>query len=73
MDVQALLAELFGRIPDEIRLAVESGELDGVCFIWASMRTCWRDALEGRVVVLLQVAPRPLPGLAHVPLAVDLG
>ena len=56
----------------EIRLAVESGELDGVCFNWASMRTSWRDALEGRVVVLLQVAPRPLPGLAHVPLAVDL-
>ena len=46
----------------DIRLAVESGELDGVCFNWTSMRTSWRHALDGRVAVVLQFSPRPCPG-----------
>jgi tripartite-type tricarboxylate transporter receptor subunit TctC len=57
----------------EIRLAVESGELDGVCMGWDSIKATWRRALDaGEVRVLLQVVPKPHPDLAALPLAVDL-
>jgi tripartite-type tricarboxylate transporter receptor subunit TctC len=56
-----------------IRLAVESGELHGACFNWVSMRSAWQHALEsGDVVVVLQLAPQPQPGLASVALVGDL-
>jgi tripartite-type tricarboxylate transporter receptor subunit TctC len=56
-----------------IRLAVEAGELDGACFNWASMRTAWQHALDsGEVIVVLQLAPRPLADLPAVPLVTDL-
>jgi hypothetical protein len=51
-----------------IRLAVESGELAGACFNWASMRTAWEHALaSGEVVVVLQLSARSLPDLPKVP------
>ena len=56
-----------------IRLAVESGELAGACFNWASMRTGWQHAIEaGEVVVVLQLAARPLADLPAVPLVTEL-
>jgi tripartite-type tricarboxylate transporter receptor subunit TctC len=56
-----------------MRLAVESGEVDGTSFAWSSMRTTWRKALEtGDVVVVLQAVPKPFPDLPNVPLAINL-
>jgi len=57
----------------EIRLAVESGEVDGFCGLWDSVKTVWRDGLEtGVAVAMIQAGPRPSPSLPGVPMAVDL-
>jgi len=57
----------------DMRLAVESGEIDGTTWGWDSMRGTWQKALEsGTVVVVLQTLPKPFPDLPRVPLAIDL-
>jgi tripartite-type tricarboxylate transporter receptor subunit TctC len=57
----------------DIRLAAESGELAGGCWQWESIKSTWRTGLDsGDVVVVLQVASKPLPDLPNVPLAIDL-
>jgi tripartite-type tricarboxylate transporter receptor subunit TctC len=57
----------------EIRLAAERGEVAGACWVWGSIKTGWRNAIEsGDVVVVLQNQPQPHPDLLHVPLAADL-
>ncbi len=54
-------------------LAVESGEADALLIGWDSARVTWRKALEkGDVVVVLLAAPKPLPDLPNVPLAIDI-
>ena len=56
-----------------IRLAVESGEIDGACWSWESMRVTWRKALEAQAVVpIVQFVAKPLPDLPNVPLATSL-
>jgi tripartite-type tricarboxylate transporter receptor subunit TctC len=56
----------------EIKLAAESGELDGGCWAWESMKTMWPRALEaGDVKVILMVMPKKHPELPSVPLAID--
>lgn len=56
----------------DIRLAVESGELAGSTWGWASMRSTWRKSLEtGDVAVVLQAVPKALPDLPNVPLAIN--
>jgi tripartite-type tricarboxylate transporter receptor subunit TctC len=56
----------------EIKLAAESGELDGGCWAWESMKTMWPGALkEGDVKVILMVMPKKHPDLPNVPLAID--
>jgi tripartite-type tricarboxylate transporter receptor subunit TctC len=56
----------------EIKLAAESGELDGGCWAWESMKTMWPRALEvGDVNVLLTVMPKRHPELPNVPVALD--
>src|SRR5690349_17361860 len=56
----------------EIKLAAESGELDGGCWAWESMKTMWPRALEtGDVKVILMVMPKKHPELPDVPLASD--
>jgi tripartite-type tricarboxylate transporter receptor subunit TctC len=57
----------------DIRVAVESGEVDGICgFSWASVRTTWRKAIEaGQVVIMLQNAARAHPDLPKVPLSIS--
>src|SRR5262249_25303862 len=57
----------------DIRVAVESGEGDGICgFSWASVRAAWRKAIEsGVVIVMLQNAPKSAPDLQKVPLAIS--
>jgi tripartite-type tricarboxylate transporter receptor subunit TctC len=57
----------------EIKLAAEAGELDGVCWGWDTTSVVWGKAVEmGEIVPVLQAAPRALPGLPSVPLAIDL-
>jgi tripartite-type tricarboxylate transporter receptor subunit TctC len=57
----------------DIRVAVESGEVDGLCgFSWASIRATWRKAIEsGQVVVMLQTAPKAHSELPKVPLSIS--
>ena len=57
----------------DIRVAVESGEVDGICgFSWASVRATWRKAIEsGQVIVVLQNAPKAHAELPKVPLAIS--
>ncbi len=57
----------------EIRLAVEGGELDGVCLSWDSAATTWRKGLDtGDIILILQVVPKALPQLPNVPIAINL-
>lgn len=57
-----------------IRLAMESGELDGSCWGWDSIKSTWSKALEsGEGIVVLQAAPKPHPDLPKVPLAINFG
>ena len=57
----------------DIRVAVESGEVDGICgFSWASVRTTWRKAIEsGQVNIVMQNAPKAHADLPKVPLAIS--
>jgi hypothetical protein len=53
--------------------AIESGEVDGFCSLWDSLKTVWPDGLEsGAAVAVIQGGARPLPGLPGVPVAVEL-
>lgn len=56
----------------DMRIAVESGEVDGICgFSWASVRTTWRKAIESKEVsIILQSAPRAHADLPKVPLSI---
>jgi tripartite-type tricarboxylate transporter receptor subunit TctC len=57
-----------------IRLAMESGELDGSCWGWDSIKSTWAGALEsGDGVVVVQAAPKAHPDLPKVPLAINFG
>lgn len=56
----------------EMRLAAESGEIDGLCQGWDSIKATWRKRVEsGDVAVVLQALPKAHPDLPHVPLALD--
>jgi tripartite-type tricarboxylate transporter receptor subunit TctC len=58
---------------NEIRLAVDAGELHGACWAWETLKTAWAKAIPaGDVNVVLQVASKKLPDLPNVPLALDL-
>src|SRR5947207_528532 len=55
----------------DMRVAVESGEVDGLCgFSWSSVRATWRKAVEaGQVTIVLQSAPKAHADLPKVPLS----
>jgi tripartite-type tricarboxylate transporter receptor subunit TctC len=57
----------------DMRVAVESGEMDGLCgFSWVSVRTTWRKAVEtNQVTILLQSAPKAHADLPKVPLTIS--
>ena len=56
----------------EVRLAVEGGEVFGVCMGWDSIKATWRKNLEaGDVAIVLQATARPHPELPKIPLAVS--
>jgi len=57
----------------DIRLAAESGEVDGTAWGWPSMKVTWRKGLEsGDVIPIIQGVPKPLPDLPKVPLAISI-
>jgi tripartite-type tricarboxylate transporter receptor subunit TctC len=56
----------------DMRLAAESGEIDGTTWGWDSMRGTWQKAIEsGNVTIVLQTVPKPFADLPKVPLAID--
>jgi len=55
-----------------VRLAFDSGEVDGVCNAWESFKSTWRKQLEsGDVVIILQATLKSHPELPNVPVAFD--
>ena len=56
----------------DVKLAFNSGEVQGVCNAWESFRATWRKELDaGEVVIVLQNTPKPHPELAKIPLAIN--
>lgn len=54
----------------KIRLAAESGEVDGGCWAWQSIKPTWAKGLEsGEVRIVIQSMLKSHPELKHVPLA----
>lgn len=57
----------------EVRLAFNSGEVDGLCVGWGTFASTWRKELEsGDLNVVLQAMPKAHPALPKIPLAIDL-
>jgi tripartite-type tricarboxylate transporter receptor subunit TctC len=55
-----------------IRLAFDSGEVDGVCNAWESFKSTWRKQLDlGEVVIVLQATVKAHPELAKLPVAFE--
>lgn len=56
----------------DIRLAFNSGEVQGLCEAWESLKATWRKELEsGDVIIVLQNVPKPHPELRNVPLDIS--
>jgi tripartite-type tricarboxylate transporter receptor subunit TctC len=54
-----------------VRLAAESGEVDGGCWAWESIKPTWGKAIDaGDVNVVIQTTLESHPDLNHVPVAV---
>jgi len=56
----------------DIRVAVESGEVDGGPTSWDSFRTTWKKSVDaGEMTVVLQATAKPLKELPHVARPID--
>jgi tripartite-type tricarboxylate transporter receptor subunit TctC len=56
----------------EMRLAMERGEVHGICNGWETFRSLWKKSIEsGDMIMVLQALPKPHPDLPKVPLAID--
>jgi len=56
-----------------IKLAAESGEIDGSCWAWESIKVMWRQGLDaGQANIVLQAVPKAVPDLPKVPVAIEL-
>jgi tripartite-type tricarboxylate transporter receptor subunit TctC len=56
----------------KIRLATESGEIDGGCWAWQSIKVTWAKGLQsGDVHIVLQAIEKSHPDLTNVPLAMQ--
>src|SRR4249920_1651836 len=56
----------------DVRLAFNSGEVQGVCNAWESFRSTWRNELDsGNLVIVLQTVAKRHPEFPNVPLAID--
>ena len=55
-----------------VRLAYNSGEVQGVCNAWESFRATWPNEVKsGDLVIVLQNTSKPHPELPNVPLAIN--
>ena len=56
----------------DVRLAFNSGEIDGICNAWESFKSTWRKELDANEVALvLQAIPTRHREVPNVPLAID--
>jgi tripartite-type tricarboxylate transporter receptor subunit TctC len=56
----------------KVRLAAESGEVDGGCWAWESIKPTWASGLQsGKVRIVLQSTEKSHPDLKNVPLAMQ--
>jgi tripartite-type tricarboxylate transporter receptor subunit TctC len=56
-----------------IKLAAESGEIDGSCWAWESIKVMWRQGLDaGDAHIVLQAVPKAVPDLPKIPVAIEL-
>ena len=56
----------------DVRLAFNSGEIQGLNNAWQSFKSTWRQEVEsGNVVVVLQHSPKRHPDLPNVPIDMD--
>jgi tripartite-type tricarboxylate transporter receptor subunit TctC len=56
----------------EARIAVESGEVDGLCASWQATKVTWRSQMDaGKINVVLQATFKSHPELKKVPLAIN--
>ncbi|HXG50985.1 MAG TPA: tripartite tricarboxylate transporter substrate-binding protein [candidate division Zixibacteria bacterium] len=56
----------------DIRLAYNSGEIQGVCNAWESFRATWRNELDsGDLRIIAQTVGKPHPDLPKVPLVIS--
>ena len=55
-----------------VKLAFNSGEVQGVCNAWESFKATWRRELDsGELIIILQNISKPHPDLPKVPLAIN--
>ena len=55
-----------------VKLAFNSGEVQGVCNAWESFRATWRNEIvNNQIVIVLQHIPKPHPELPNVPLDIS--
>jgi len=79
-DVPKIVAEAIGlpihmisgfKGTSNIRLAADSGEIDGGCWAWESIKPTWQKSLaDGSVSIVLQTMTESHPELKNVPLAI---
>lgn len=56
----------------DMRVAVERGELNGLCTGWESLKSLWKQQIEsGDLVIVLQALPKPHADLPKVPLGIS--
>jgi tripartite-type tricarboxylate transporter receptor subunit TctC len=56
----------------DVRLAYNSGEVQGVCNAWESFRATWPNELSsGDLTIVLNTTAKPLPELPNVPLSIN--
>jgi tripartite-type tricarboxylate transporter receptor subunit TctC len=56
----------------DVRLAFDSGEVQGVCNSWESFKATWSKELSsGDIVMILQTTAKPHPDLPKVPLVIN--
>ena len=56
----------------DMRLAMERGELNGLCTGWESFKSLWKQSIEsGDLVIVLQALPKPHGDLPKVPLGIS--
>ena len=56
----------------DVRLAFDSGEVQGICNSWESLKATWsKELASGEIVVILQTTAKSHPDLPKVPLVIE--